>query len=164
MQTPAPIAGAQYYKIGDQVTFGWNYTSLSKTPSHIDILATCTANQATYTLALNHSAQQTGYVWDTEKFQKSATIPLLTEHYTLIIYDAESSVSATGRAGYLGTFSQFSFGMYTPQSYTPWSDFQCPTCSAGMSQAERQTLGFLFGMMTITILSFTWFGSGFGVF
>jgi hypothetical protein len=33
-----------------------------------------------------------------------------------------------------------------------------------MSQAERQTWGFLIGMMTVTIFSFTWFGSGFGVF
>jgi hypothetical protein len=122
MVTPAPISGAQYYKVGDFVTFAWNYTSLEVTPSAVDILATCTANQATYTLAVNQTVQETGMViWDTGEFQKTATIPLLTETYTLIIYDAESSVSATAKAGYLAPYKQFQFGMYTPKAYTPFS-------------------------------------------
>jgi hypothetical protein len=33
-----------------------------------------------------------------------------------------------------------------------------------MSQMERQTLFFLFGMASITVLSFTWFGNTIGVF
>ena len=40
---------------------------------------------------------------------------------TLLIYDAESSVSATAKAGYLGVFNTFQFGMYTPQPYVPFS-------------------------------------------
>lgn len=121
MITPAPIAGTQYYKVGDWVSFAWNYTSLSVTPSAIDILATCTANQATYTLAVNQSTEETGAVfWDTGAYQKTASIPLLTEMYTLIIYDADSSVSATAAAGYLGAYSQHIFGMYTPQPYVEW--------------------------------------------
>ncbi|KAK3072035.1 hypothetical protein LTS18_014720, partial [Coniosporium uncinatum] len=115
------ISGSQFYKIGDYVTFAWNYTSLSSTPAYIDILATCTANQATYTLATNQSAQQTGILWDTGAYQSSATVPLLTETYTLIIYDADSSISAVPRAGYLAPFRQMTFGMYTPQPYTPLS-------------------------------------------
>lgn len=120
MITPSAIAQPSYYKVGDFVTFAWNYTSLSVTPSAIDILATCTANQATYTLAVNQSVEETGrIVWDTNEYQSSATVPLLTETYTLLIYDSESSVSATPRPGYLGTYNQFRFGMYTPQPYTP---------------------------------------------
>lgn len=120
MVTPAAIAGPQYYKIGDWVTFGWNYTSLSVTPTAIDILATCTKNQATYTLAVNQTVNGTGQVlWDTGAYQSTATIPLLTETYTLIIYDADSSVSATPQAGYLSVFNQYTFGMYTPQPYVP---------------------------------------------
>jgi hypothetical protein len=185
MITPNPFSAASYYKVGDFVTFAWNYTSISKLPKAVDVLVTCTANQHLYTLALNETAHSTGsIVWDTGKYQSTATVPLLTESYTLIIYDAESSISATARPGYLGTYEGFIFGMYTPQAYTPWSgesphrlpcgttesltyvqiDFDCATCSAAVSQAERQTWAFLFGMMTITILSFTWFGSGFGVF
>lgn len=165
MVTPAAISGQQYYKIGDWVTFAWNYTSLSVTPTAIDVLATCTANQGTYTLTLNQSTQETGKIfWDTGAYQSTATLPLLTETYTLLIFDADSSVSATAQAGYLAVYNQYTFGMYTPQPYTPWSDFHCPTCSAALSSTERQALGFLFAMCTITVLSFTWFAGDFGVF
>lgn len=120
MVTPNPMLGEQYYKVGDWVTFAWNYTSLSVTPSAIDVLASCTANQATYTIAVNISASQTQVLWDT-KNAPSGQSPFLTEKYTLLIYDAELSVSATARAGYLGAYSGFTFGMYTPQPYTPWA-------------------------------------------
>lgn len=124
MVTPSAIAGPQYYKIGDWVTFAWNYTSLSVTPSAIDVMATCTANQATYTIAVNQSVEATGKVlWDTKNYQKDhpQASPLLTETYTLLIYDAASSSSATAKAGYLAVYNQFTFGMYQPQSYTPWA-------------------------------------------
>jgi hypothetical protein len=119
MVTPNVMSGPQYYKIGDWVTFAWNYTSLSVTPTAVDILATCTKNQATYTLATNQTTTNaTGVVlWDTGAYQSTATIPLLTETYTLIIYDADSSISAAASAGYLSVYNQFTFGMYTPQPY-----------------------------------------------
>lgn len=120
MVTPGALAGSQFYKVGDYVTFAWNYTSLSQTPSAIDILASCTANQATYTIAVNQSADQTQVVWDT-KNTPSGQVPFLTEKYTLLIYDAESSVSAAPKAGYLGVFNSFQFGMYTPKPYVPFS-------------------------------------------
>lgn len=120
MITPGVFAGSQFYKVGDFVTFAWNYTSLSQTPSAIDILATCTANQATYTIAVNQSSTETSVVWDT-KNTPSGQAPFLTEKYTLLIYDAESSVSAAPRAGYLAVFNSFQFGMYTPQPYVPLS-------------------------------------------
>jgi len=119
MVTPNALAGDQLYKVGDYVTFAWNYTSLSVTPSAIDVLASCSANQATYTIAVNMSAQETKIVWDT-KNTPSGQAPFLTEKYTLLIYDAESSVTAAPRPGYLGVFNQFSFGMYTPQPYVAW--------------------------------------------
>ena len=120
MVTPAPFAGAQYYKIGDHVTFAWNYTSLSVTPSAIDILASCAINSQLYTIALNQSIDATGAVtWDTGGYQSTATVPLLTETYTLVIYDAAKDISATPSAGYLGVYDQYTFGMYTPQAYTP---------------------------------------------
>lgn len=118
MITPAAISGAQYYKIGDYVSFAWNYTSLEVTPTAIDILASCSANQATYTLALNQTVEPTGsLVWNTKDTDDKD--PLLTSTYTLIIYDSESEVSAAPAAGYLAPFRQFSFGMYQPQKYTP---------------------------------------------
>lgn len=119
MVTPAAIAGDQFYKVGQWVTFAWNYTSLSVTPSNIDILATCTANQATYTIAVNQSAQETSVLWNTGDAPQGQA-PFLTEKYTLLIYDAASSVTAAAKAGYLAPFSGFTFGMYTPQPYVPY--------------------------------------------
>jgi len=159
MVTPSALATASYYKIKDYVTFGWNYTSLSVTPSAVDVLASCTANQATYTIALNQSITgPTGAVtWDTGAYQASATIPLLTETYTLIIHDAAKEIDATASPGYLSTYEQFTFGMYVPQAYTPIADYVCATCSGAMSSMERQTMGFMLGMAGLTVLSFGWF-------
>ncbi|MCJ1419263.1 hypothetical protein MMC32_005617 [Xylographa parallela] len=164
MLTPAAIAPASYYKIGDQITFGWNYTSLIVTPTAIDILATCSACASAYTLANNASVKETGsVVWDTSGYA-TGTNPLLTESYTLIIHDAAQATTAAAQAGYLGTYDSFMFGMYAPQPYSDLGNFVCATCSGALSNTERQTLKFLFGMGIITIMSFTWFAGGFGVF
>ncbi|ORY14271.1 hypothetical protein BCR34DRAFT_560562 [Clohesyomyces aquaticus] len=164
MVTPSLLAGPQYYKIGDWVTFAWNYTSLSVTPTAVDVLASCTANQATYTLAVNMSVEATGKVlWDTGAYQSSATVPLLTETYTLMIYDAESSISATAKPGYLAVFNQFTFGMYSPQPYTPWADYKCATCSAALSSFELLTLKTLLFTGCTTIGSLLYFSHSFGL-
>lgn len=120
MITPAAIAGEQFYKVGDWVTFAWNYTSLSVTPSYIDVMASCTANQATYTIAVNMSASNTQILWDT-KNTPTGQAPFLTEQYKLLIYDSDSNPSAAPQAGYLAAFNQLTFGMYTPQPYVGWA-------------------------------------------
>ncbi|KAG4416640.1 hypothetical protein IFR04_010220 [Cadophora malorum] len=155
-----------YYKIGDQVTFAWNYTSLSATPTAINILASCSANSQTYTLAMNQTiTNATGALtWDTGAYQATAVQnPLLTQTYTLIIYDADSSVSAVAAAGYLSTFNSYTFGMYVPQAYTPLADYVCATCSGALGDMERRALGMMLGMGVLTVLSFTWFVGGAGV-
>lgn len=119
MLTPATTAATTYYKVGDYVTFGWNYTSLSVTPSHIDVYVTCTANSATYTVANNASYDPKGHaVWNTSA-DATGKAPLLTDQYTLVIHDAAKDVTAVASAGYLGAYDQFTFGMYTPQPYVP---------------------------------------------
>jgi hypothetical protein len=165
MMTPALSSGSQFYRIGDYVTFGWNYTSLLATPTAIDILASCSANNQLYTVAMNQSVSPSGAAtWDTGGYQATATVPLLTEKYTLFIYDADSSISAAAQAGYLAPFNALQFGMYLPQAYTPLNDgFQCATCSGALSDMERQALGFMLGMIGITVLSFTWFVRGLDV-
>ncbi len=123
MITPNPTMGAQYYKIGDWVTFAWNYTSLVVTPTAVNIVASCSLNQQTYTIAANQSVQATGGVlWDTSAYQQAnSRNQLLTNDYTLIVFDAASQITATPRAGYLGTYSQFVFGMYQPEQYQNWT-------------------------------------------
>ena len=76
MITPAPISGRQYYKIGDFVTFAWNYTSLSVTPSGINVMASCSLNSNLYTIAMNASVQSIQTVtWDTGA-EATASAPL----------------------------------------------------------------------------------------
>lgn len=185
MITPAATATVpEYYKIGDNVEFAWNYTSLLATPTAIDVLVACSANQATYTIQGNTTFKPTGRViWDTSK-DVNGSAPLLTESYTLIIHDAEADVTENPKPGHLAAYNQFHFGMYLKQSYTPKAgrfpalrlimaisaslmgvtiDWVCATCSGALSDMERQTLKFVLGMGAITVLSFTWFAGGFGV-
>jgi hypothetical protein len=166
MITPSVMDGEQYYKIGDFVTFAWNYTSLEATPTAVNVMATCTANNELYTIAVNQTVTNAtqSAIWDTGAYQSNAlAVRLLTSKYTLIIYDAASSISANARPGYLAVYNQYSFGMYEKQSYVPLADYVCVTCSGALGDLERKFLGMVFGMGLLTVLSFTWFVSGTGV-
>jgi hypothetical protein len=164
MVSPAVIQGSQYYKVGDYVTFQWNYTSLSVTPSAIDILASCSLNSATYTIAANMSVEETGsVVWDTGN-TATLTNPYPVATYTLIIQDAAKDFTDAPSAGYLAAYDQYSFGMYTGQPYVPLNAFRCATCNGALSIHERQAIGVLAVTSLVTILSFTWFANGFGLF
>ncbi|KAL5355939.1 hypothetical protein BJX96DRAFT_142080 [Aspergillus floccosus] len=161
-----PTNGATtYFKVGEFVTFAWNYTSLSVTPSAVNVVASCSLNSATYTISSNMSVQETGkVVWDTAKYQANATVPLLTATYTLFVYDVDGKPGDTAEAGHLGSQIGYNFGMYLPQSYTPLNHYYCATCNSAFSESERQALKFAVGMAAITIASFTWFVGGTGVF
>lgn len=116
MITPAATT-TTYYKIGQNVTFAWNYTSLTITPSAVDVLASCSANSATYTLTSNMTVKETGsVVWDTNATQ---TIPFLTATYTLFVVDSNKTIGDVVSAGHLGSQIGFNFGMYWPQKPTP---------------------------------------------
>jgi hypothetical protein len=130
MLTPAVTASTTYYKIGDEVTFGWNYTSLIVTPSAIDVLVSCST--ATYTIASNMSAKAMSVKWNTSEDMSGADA-LGTNYYTLAVFDAGQPVTAIPKAGYLSSFNQFRFGMYLPQPYTPLSGQAAPSreCSRG---------------------------------
>jgi len=160
MITPSALAQTTYYKIGDYVSFAWNYTSLSVTPSKVDVVVTCAENSATYALQTNATFKATdSVVWDTGA-DATGTAPLPMGSYTLVIYDAGAGPTAAAAAGRLGTTDNFEFGMYIPQKYTPRAEWTCAVCSAGISDTERQALKFMLGMCLVTILSFTWFVGG----
>lgn len=165
MITPSAVATTSYYKVSDYVTLAWNYTSLSIKPSKINAYISCASNSATYTLLNNATFEPTAkVVWDT-KPEASGTAPLLTETYTLVVYDASKDETAIPQAGYLAAYKQYYFGMYTPQPYTGLAEgWRCATCSGAMTSMELHTLKFMLGMCMITILSFTWFAGGFGAF
>ncbi|KAJ5734347.1 hypothetical protein N7493_003133 [Penicillium malachiteum] len=154
-----------YYKIGQKITFVWNYTSLSVSPTAVDVVASCSLDSMTYTVTRNMSMEPTGTaVWDTSKYEGNATVPLLTASYTLYIYDADKSLSDTASAGYLGSSVGYAFGMYYTQSPTSLNGFFCVTCNGAMSEIQRLGLKFVVGMAVITFLSFTWFAGTFGLF
>jgi hypothetical protein len=122
MVTPNPAQQSAYYKIGDWVHFAWNYTALEITPTAINVIASCAAASRTYTLAMNQTIEATGQVyWDTGAYQETANAQLLTNQYTLVVWDAAQALTATPQAGVLAPASQFTFGMYVPQPYQNWS-------------------------------------------
>jgi hypothetical protein len=162
--SPPVISGPQYYKVGDNVTFIFSYTNVLTTPTTVDVLAAY--QQQTFTMATNHKvANETGtIIWDTGKHQATALAePLLTAMYTLIIYDSASSVTRLAQPGYLATYEQYQFGLYTPQPSQPLPDFKCATCGAALSDMERMALTAVFGVGVITVLSFTWFVGGLAI-
>jgi hypothetical protein len=159
--TPALTSGSQYYKIGDWVTFVWNYTSLQVTPTAVDIVASCSANDQAYTIASNVSFVQTATaLWDTSQFT-NIQAPLLTNMYTLVIHDADKAVSAIPSAGYLGVFDTYTFGMYIPKQPVPLDEFLCATCSSARSLVRQgSALPFMVAMGMLTALSSGWFIAG----
>ncbi|KAF1836950.1 hypothetical protein BDW02DRAFT_587016 [Decorospora gaudefroyi] len=163
MVTPNALAGTQFYKVGDWVTFAWNYTSVLEMPTAVDVLASCTANQATYTISVNMSATQTEVLWNTGE-TPSGQVPFLTENYKLLIYDSKSSVSATPRAGYFAPFSMFTFGMYLPQEYVSMADgYTCANCNSALSHFEKMTLSTLLFTTGTTLGSLLYFTYQFGL-
>ena len=116
MLTPAATSST-YFKIGQDITLVWNYTSLQVTPSAIDVLATNTAG--TWTLTNNASVKETGsVVWKTKNDEGGAN-PLLTDTYTLVVFDAQAGITANPESGHLSPYLTYQFGMYLPQPYTP---------------------------------------------
>ncbi|OJD19027.1 hypothetical protein AJ78_00978 [Emergomyces pasteurianus Ep9510] len=163
MIKPAITDGPTYIKIGSEATFKWNYTSLLVTPSAVDVVAYCSKNDHSYTISGNMSVEPTAEIkWDTASFETNE-VRLLTEDYTLIVYDNSKNPSDIPSPGHLGSQSQFTFGMYYPQKDTPRNEFVCAGCNGAISDMERQALKFVFGMAAITVLSFTWFVTGIGL-
>ncbi|KAK4662158.1 uncharacterized protein QC763_711130 [Podospora pseudopauciseta] len=166
MITPSVMEGYQLYKIGDYITWAWNYTNLQGTPTAIDVLVTNTVAKQTWTLTQNMTFQEQGsYTWDTGAYDRTAVAsPLLVEQYTLIIHDSDSEPTGPAPAGMLAPFNSFKFGLYTPKVYTPISDgWKCASCNgAGGMSIDSKAVAAAGVMSVITVLSFTWFVAGFG--
>lgn len=158
------FGGSQYYAVGATATWVWNYTSLLRTPAHIDVVATVSATAgilqpSPFTLTTNMSFEPTvTFKWDTGAYAEESALPVGL--YNLQIYDADNTagVSAYPWPGKLAPFQLFKFGVYTPQPYyvlTP--EFQCATCNAAGGKMERLAWGTLAGFVGITIGTMLWF-------
>lgn len=119
MLTPAPnLQATPLYKIGDDVTWSWNYTSLQGTPTAVDVLVSCSVASNTWTLTSNMTfATSVNYVWETKEEAGSVQNPLLTEMYTLIVKDSDTQITSAPEPGYLAPGSS-SDSASTPPSRT----------------------------------------------
>lgn len=169
MKYPVTTLTSALYRIGEFVTFSWNYTQLTATPTAVNVIASASTSSlgaSTWTLTQNMTFQtDAAFTWDTAAFQTAqlqAQKPLLVELYTLYIYDAEAAaVTETAGYGSLTGNAALTFGLYTGQPYTALSTgFVCATCSGAMSAQERQAVVLLFAMLGVTVASFTWFVTG----
>jgi hypothetical protein len=167
MITPALTDGYQLYKIGDYVTWGWNYTSLQGKPTAIDVYVKCSRVPKPFTLTQNMTFEEpASFTWDTHAYEtNNVGNPLLTEQYTLVIADADTGISATPEAGYLAPYSGFTFGLYERRKYDGDGGWQCASCS-GVAGAgvDGRAVGVAVAMSAVTVMSFTWFVAGFGGF
>ncbi|KAK7213476.1 hypothetical protein V2G26_020654 [Clonostachys chloroleuca] len=163
MLTPNPTKTASaLFKIGDTVTLGWNYTSVKAAPTAIDVLLSCKSKSATWTLTGNMTYEtKAEYIWDTNKQANDGSNPLGTDQYTLIVKDSDAQITDSPQPGYLNAASAFfTFGMYTPQAYTPYADWKCNACSSAPPTLDLGAVKLAMTMSLITLLSFTWFVVG----
>lgn len=166
MQTPNTFQQATgLYMISDHVTWSWNYTSMLGTPTAIDVLVSCSAASATWTLTGNMSFETSvNYVWDTKKEANDVQSPLGVQMYTLIVKDSDASITQAAEAGYLGAYTGYQFAMYTGEPYVPYRDWTCPgACSIAAPALNHKAVGFAAVMSVVTFLSFTWFVAGLGL-
>lgn len=152
------------FKIGDNIDLQWNYTGLEATPTAIDVLISCSTASETWTLTSNMTFEtEVSYLWDSSKQADDVELPLLTEMYTLIIKDSEAEISDAPAAGMLGAYRDFTFGLYHPVEYTPWPEWECTGCSAATATFDSQVVKLAFTMCFLTIFTFTWFVTGWGL-
>ncbi|CAH0043970.1 unnamed protein product [Clonostachys solani] len=162
MLTPDPTkTPSALFKIGDTVTLGWNYTDVKAAPTAVDVLLSCKSKSATWTLTGNMTYEtKAEYIWDTNKQANDGSNPLGTDQYTLVIKDSESHITDSPQPGYLNAASALTFGLYTPQAYTPYADWKCNACSSAPPTLDLGAVKLAMTMSLITLLSFTWFVAG----
>lgn len=155
---PKPTAAVTpLYKIGEEVSFKFSMTSCSSYPTAVNVLATCTQNNALYTISANSSfseGKDKDVVWDTAQYGN--TQPMLTAEYTLIIYDADGNLEDIGESGYLAPFGNsrypgYKFNLYEKRPYDdePGEGIKCATCSEGAIERVAKWMALGMGIMAI---------------
>lgn len=52
----------------------------------------------------------------------------------------------------------------TLDSDTDRAEYKCATCNGALPELDGHAVRFAMGMVALTVLSFTWFAGGYGVF
>ncbi|WFD33962.1 hypothetical protein MCUN1_000790 [Malassezia cuniculi] len=125
---PAQTADPSYYKIAahETITFGWSFTSLTKTPNKLYVVASCSANSNTYPIAPSPAGidgTATQVQWYPYGYGLTAHAQgnpdLVAGKYRLIIYGDDTGPSGVPKAGELTPNNQVEFSLYYPKPYTP---------------------------------------------
>jgi hypothetical protein len=121
--TQPPQTATSFFKIapGQLITFGWNFTSVLATPTHLTVSAVCD-NGNTYPVGPTDgviAGTATNVVWDPYAYdQANPSQPLAQAGYTLRVWD-DRGPGAPRRGGYMQENNALRFALYTPQDYTP---------------------------------------------
>ncbi|KAH7096231.1 hypothetical protein BKA62DRAFT_720304 [Auriculariales sp. MPI-PUGE-AT-0066] len=138
---PPQTASASFYKIGtgQTITFGFNYTSLSVTPSAITFKAWCSQNAMTYDMT-TIQPPTTKITWSPFDYEAQAGNPRLAEAtYVLQAFD-ERGPQAMASGGYFSPNQNVRFALYRPQNYVPLESWTCgPDCDAAGLRAVPHT-------------------------
>ncbi|KAL4400045.1 hypothetical protein ACI68E_002960 [Malassezia pachydermatis] len=131
---PAQTAQQSFYKIAphESITFGWQFTSLTKTPARLFVAASCSANGNTYPIAPSPSGipgDATAVTWYPYGYRLDAQAhgqpDLVAATYRLIVYD-ENGPDHVPRGGEFQVNNMAQFALYFPQAYTPLSGTYIP--------------------------------------
>ncbi|GLB39228.1 hypothetical protein LshimejAT787_0603900 [Lyophyllum shimeji] len=124
--TQPPQTATSFYKIAPSnfVTFGWNFSYIIATPTHLTVSAVC-ENGNTYPVGPTDGVipgTATEIVWDIYSYQQNhPNTPLAQATYTLNIWD-DRGPGAARAPGYLQANSGLKFALYNPQGYTGLAD------------------------------------------
>lgn len=121
---PPQTAAASYYKIApnELITFGWNFTYVSMTPTALTVSAFCASNGNTYPVGPTDGVIPGGatqVIWDPYQYESGdGAVRLAQAEYTLSIHD-ERGPDVGIRAGFLTPNSGMKFSLYRPREYLP---------------------------------------------
>ncbi|KAF7794088.1 hypothetical protein EIP86_005218 [Pleurotus ostreatoroseus] len=135
--TQPPQTATSYFKIaqGNAITFGWNFTDVLSTNSHLTLSAICD-NGNTYPVGPTDGiidGTATSVTWDLYSYQQAnPNTPLAQATYTLHIW-GDRGPGAAREPGLLTENDQLTFALYSPQAYTPLSSWTCSGCNVNGS-------------------------------
>jgi len=135
-------------------------TSLYVTPTHLTIIASCSANGNTYPVGPTASpsntipANQSSISWNPYEWEQvPGATPFAEATYVLKIWD-EQGPGAEIKGGYMSPYSGTEFAMYRPGNYTPIaSGWQCTGCSSAFETLSQPAGIALFTSFVIMLFS-----------
>ncbi|KAI0718392.1 hypothetical protein C8T65DRAFT_570743 [Cerioporus squamosus] len=151
--TKPPQTATSYFKIApsNTVTFGWNFTNVLSTPTHLTVSA-IGENGNTYPVGPTDGiipGTATEVKWDLWSYQQAhSNLPLGPGSYVLHIWD-DRGPGAARSPGLLQENSALQFALYTPLPYTPLQSWTCVACNGAWSDFATHPA---FVSLTVTVV------------